>query len=73
MVNTIETPRLILRPWRADDLEELERLWACPALWLWGTSARPHHQCHSSLEYSCTTGHGANRTGGAGDSAMERG
>ena len=32
MVNTIETARLILRPWRADDLEELERLWASPAV-----------------------------------------
>ncbi len=32
MVNTIETARLILRPWRADDLEELERLFADPAV-----------------------------------------
>ncbi len=28
--NTIETARLILRPWCADDLEELERLFADP-------------------------------------------
>lgn len=26
--NTIETARLILRPWHADELEELERLFA---------------------------------------------
>ena len=32
MVNIIETARLILRPWRADDLEELERLFADPAV-----------------------------------------
>ncbi len=32
MVNTIETARLILRPWRADDLEELECLFADPAV-----------------------------------------
>ncbi len=32
MVNTIETPRLILRPWHVDDLEELERLFADPAV-----------------------------------------
>ena len=30
MFNTIETARLILRPWRADDLEELGRLFADP-------------------------------------------
>jgi RimJ/RimL family protein N-acetyltransferase len=28
--NTIETARLMLRPWRADDLEELRRLFADP-------------------------------------------
>jgi RimJ/RimL family protein N-acetyltransferase len=28
--NTIETTRLILRPWHVDDLEELERLFADP-------------------------------------------
>ena len=28
--NTIETNRLILRPWHVDDLEELERLFANP-------------------------------------------
>jgi len=32
VVNIIETARLILRPWHADDLEELERLWASPAV-----------------------------------------
>src|SRR5215469_10269247 len=32
MVNIIETARLLLRPWRADDLEELERLFADPAV-----------------------------------------
>ena len=32
MVNTIETVRLILRPWHANDLEELEQLWADPAV-----------------------------------------
>lgn len=30
MFNTIETAQLILRPWHADDLEELERLFADP-------------------------------------------
>ena len=30
MFNTIETARLILRPWHVDDLEELERLFADP-------------------------------------------
>ncbi len=30
MFNTIETTRLMLRPWRADDLEELRRLFADP-------------------------------------------
>ena len=32
MVNTIETARLILRPWCADDLEELEHLFADPTI-----------------------------------------
>ena len=32
MFNTIETPRLILRPWHADEVEELERLFADPAV-----------------------------------------
>jgi len=32
VVDTIETARLILRPWRAQDLEELERLFADPAV-----------------------------------------
>ncbi len=32
MLNIIETARLILRPWRADDSEELERLFADPAV-----------------------------------------
>ncbi len=32
MINTIETARLILRPWCADDLEELERLFADPII-----------------------------------------
>lgn len=32
VVNIIETARLILRPWCADDLEELERLFADPAV-----------------------------------------
>ncbi len=32
MVHTIETAGLILRPWRTDDLEELERLFADPAV-----------------------------------------
>ena len=32
MVNNIKTARLILWPWCADDLEELERLWASPAV-----------------------------------------
>jgi RimJ/RimL family protein N-acetyltransferase len=32
MVNTIQTARLILRPWCADDLEELERLFADPVV-----------------------------------------
>jgi RimJ/RimL family protein N-acetyltransferase len=32
VVNIIQTARLILRPWRADDLEELQRLFADPAV-----------------------------------------
>ncbi len=32
MFTTFETARLILRPWHADDLEELERLFADPAV-----------------------------------------
>jgi RimJ/RimL family protein N-acetyltransferase len=32
VVNIIETARLILRPWQANDLEELERLFADPAV-----------------------------------------
>lgn len=32
MFNRIETARLLLRPWQADDLAELERLWASPAV-----------------------------------------
>ena len=32
MLNIIETARLILRPWRADDLEELEHLFADPVV-----------------------------------------
>ena len=32
MVNTIERARLILRPWKADDLEHLEQLFADPAV-----------------------------------------
>jgi len=32
MFNIIETARLLLRPWQANDLEELEQLWASPAV-----------------------------------------
>ena len=32
MLNILETARLILRPWQANDLEELEQLWASPAV-----------------------------------------
>src|SRR5579864_905519 len=32
MFNTIETARLILRLWRTDDLKDLERLFADPAV-----------------------------------------
>jgi RimJ/RimL family protein N-acetyltransferase len=32
LFNTIETARLILRPWRTDDVKELERLFADPAI-----------------------------------------
>jgi [ribosomal protein S5]-alanine N-acetyltransferase len=32
VVTIIETARLILRPWRADDVEELEQLFADPAV-----------------------------------------
>jgi RimJ/RimL family protein N-acetyltransferase len=32
MFKTFETARLILRAWRTDDLAELERLWADPAV-----------------------------------------
>ena len=32
MSNIIETARLILRPWQANDLEELEQLFADPAV-----------------------------------------
>lgn len=32
MFNTIETARLILRPWRTDDLKDLECLFADPAV-----------------------------------------
>jgi len=32
MFNIIETARLLLRPWQANDLAELEQLWASPAV-----------------------------------------
>jgi ribosomal-protein-alanine N-acetyltransferase len=31
-MRTIETPRLLLRPWREDDLDEVARLWADPVV-----------------------------------------
>jgi RimJ/RimL family protein N-acetyltransferase len=58
--NTIETARLILRPWHVDDLEELERLFADPDVRIGRnllperSSPFPRAACSSGKEISLT-------------------